>query len=137
VATKAKATTRSPHKGKAHDDSTRAAVMAALLAGQGVSEVARQFKLSKSVVSRMKSEISKGELEQVGTKKQIEFGEKLGDYLSKTLDALAVQAELFGDETYLRGQPVSDLAVLHGIQADKAVRLLEAIERANGVEENQ
>lgn len=52
-------------QGKQLTDDVRAAVMAALLAGQGVCEVARQFKVSKSTVSEMRKEISPDHFEQL------------------------------------------------------------------------
>ena len=41
---------------KHHEPEIRAAVMAALLAGQGVSAVARKYRLPESTVSRWKAD---------------------------------------------------------------------------------
>lgn len=109
----------------------RASVMAALLAGQGVSEVAEQFQVSKATVSRIKASIAPDLLKQLETKKQEDFGDLLADYLRETITTLSAQARHFRNETWLLRQPAADLAVLHGVQTDKALRLLEAIERAN------
>jgi hypothetical protein len=100
--------------------------MAALLAGQGVSEVARQYRIDPSVVSRIKTQIPTDRLQEVAQKKEIRIDELLLDYLQKNLMALAAQAVVASDEEYLRQQPASELATLHGVMVDKAVRLLEA-----------
>jgi len=111
--------------------------MAALMAGQSVCEVATEFNIDKSIVSRIKSRLSPDELHRVATKKQTDFGDLLAGYLEETIITLQAQAKFFRDETWLKQQPASDLAILHGVQTDKAIRLLEAIERANGVEEEE
>lgn len=110
--------------------------MSALMAGQGVMEVAAQFKLPESTVRHIKARIPQEKLAEVGAKKQTDFGELLSDYLHETLVTLRAQAEFFRNETWLSKQPASDVAVLHGVQADKALRLLEAIERAHTITED-
>ncbi len=105
--------------------------MAALLAGQGVTEVSKAFQVAKSTVSRIKAKIADADLEQLGTKKGEEFGDLLAGYLRETLITLTAQARVFRDEAWLKQQPAGELAVLHGVQTDKAIRLLEAIEQAN------
>lgn len=106
--------------------------MAALLAGQRVTEVAQQFQVSKATVSRIKATIDHDTLKQIETKKGEDFGELLGDYLRETLITLSEQTIFFRNEEWLKQQTAADVAVLHGVAADKAIRLLEAIEQANG-----
>lgn len=110
---------------------TKAAVLAALLAGQGVGEVAKEYKIPKQTVSRWQSELSPDQLGQIGTKRAEVIEELLATYLRETLTTLIAQSRFFRNEKWLTTQPASDLAVLHGVQTDKAIRLLEAIERAN------
>ncbi len=117
-------------KGKQKDDHTRAAVLAALLAGQRVSEVASEFKLPHSTVSRWKKSLSPDKLDEVGRKKEEDFNGLIGAYLKETLTTLRAQTKFFRNETWLKKQTATELAVLHGVQADKAFSLLEAIERA-------
>lgn len=116
-------------RGKAHDDSTKAAVMASLMQGQGVNEVARQYSLSSSVVTRWKAELG-DKLEQVGAQKTRDFGDMLGNYLEQLLITVTAQQEHFRDVTWLKRQPAADLAVLHGVLVDKGVRLFEAAQNA-------
>ena len=101
---------------------TRASVMAALLAGQGVSELAREYQIPESTVSRWK----KAAREEAGLSGEI--GELLLDYLGENLRTLKAQAVAFRDTDWIRKQSASELGVLHGILSDKAVRLLEALE---------
>lgn len=118
-------------RGKAHSDAVRAAVMAALLAGQSISEVATSYNIDKSIVSRWKRQIPNERLQAVATKKSHDFGELLGNYLATLLKALTAQAEVAGDPAYIKKQPASELATLHGVMADKGIRLLEAAQAAN------
>lgn len=108
----------------AHSDEIRAQVQAALLAGQGVSEVARAYKLPRQTVSRIKGQLQK--TGQNGTEKRERLGSLLCHYLQANLNALAEQAKIAGDPSYVRRQPAAELATLHGVMADKAARLLEA-----------
>lgn len=106
---------------KVHDPEVRAAAMAALLAGQGVTEVARKYQLPKSTVSRWRRDAR----EAAGRSDDV--GELLLDYLRENLTTLRVQAVAFRDVEWLREQPADQAAVLHGVLTDKAVRLLEAL----------
>jgi len=108
--------------------------MAALLAGQGVCEVAREMKVSEATVSRIKARIPTHQLKELERKKGEDFGDLLVDYLRETIVTLREQAKFFRTQKWLESQSASEAAVLHGVQADKALRLLEAIERANSEE---
>lgn len=105
--------------------------MAALLAGQGVTEVATQYNLDKSVVSRWRSAIPDEKLQLVAIKKSEQIETLLFQYLIQTLTTLREQAEIVSEREYIIKQPADSLAVLHGVMADKSIRLLEAAERAN------
>lgn len=111
---------------KQYDEQVKAAVMAALLAGQSVSSVAREYKLPKGTVSSWKRQAHR-EVDNASTQKKDEIGDLLLDYLTASLRTLKAQVEVFGDKTWLTKQPASELAVLHGVITDKAVRLLEGL----------
>lgn len=117
-------------RGKKHSEQVQAQVMASLLAGQGVNEVARDYNLSKSVVSRFKNSMTGEELERLEPKKGEQIEELLYEYLTATLTTLKNQSEIVGEREYVIKQPAGELAVLHGVMADKSIRLLEAAERA-------
>lgn len=117
-------------RGKKHSDEVQAQVMAALLAGQGVAEIAEQYQIPDSTVSdlRKRSEAEFGELRRKTKGEQLEA--LLFNYLTTTLNTLKCQSEIVGEREYVVKQPAGELAVLHGVMADKMVRLLEAAERA-------
>ena len=116
-----------------YDESTKAAVMAALLAGQAVSEVAAQYKIPESTLRSWK--LRHSEVASVGQKKKTEIGDLLLEYLKATLRTLIIQAEHFGDKTWLAKQEAQQLAVLHGVATDKAIRLLEALADSTDTDE--
>lgn len=105
-----------------HPPEVKGAVMAALLAGQGVTEVAKEYDLPTSTVSRWKARAR----EKAGRSNDV--GELLLDYLQENLRTLRAQAHAFRDPEWLRAQEADAAAVLHGVLTDKAVRLLEALE---------
>jgi transposase-like protein len=95
--------------------------MAALLAGQGVGAVAAEYRLPTSTVSRWRAEARR----EAGLSDDV--GELLLGYLRENLCTLQAQAVAFRDAAWLKAQPAGELAVLHGVMTDKAVRLLEAM----------
>lgn len=106
---------------------TKAAAMAALLAGQGVPEIARTYKIPEATLRSWKSRQANGEsVARVATDKKDEIGALLVDYLGANLRALRAQAEVFSDPAWIREQGAAELATLHGVMTDKAVRLIEA-----------
>lgn len=101
--------------------------MAALLAGQSISDVARQFSLSRNTVKAWRAALGIGS-PKVDQKRIDDFGELVARYLRQNLTTLAVQAEHFRDLGWLKVQEASQAAVLHGVLTDKAIRLLEALQ---------
>jgi transposase-like protein len=95
--------------------------MAALLAGQAVQQVANEYKLPPSTVSRWRKKA------RTHAGRSDDVGELLLAYLSETLTTLRAQTVAFRDPAWLRAQDASSAGVLHGILADKAVRLLESL----------
>lgn len=124
-------------RGKRHSDDVRAQVMASLMAGQGVAEVASQYNLDISVVSRWRSAMPGDQLQVIASKKGERIEALLFDYLTETLTTLKEQAVIARERDYITKQPAGELAVLHGVMADKAVRLLEAAHRATASQQEQ
>ncbi len=114
-------------RGKAHDDGTRAAVLAALLAGQGVSELAREHQLSRSTIINWRDAAGIGST-PVQPQKKGEISDLVTDLLREVLTTLQLQAVEFRDPEWLKKQGAADVAVLFGVVADKGLRLLSAIE---------
>ncbi len=63
----------------------------------------------------------------VATLKKDHIGALVATYLEANLQALTAQAYVASDPEYINKQPAESLAVLHGVMADKSVRLLEAL----------
>jgi hypothetical protein len=110
---------------QSYDDSTKAAVMAALLAGQAVSAVAKEYNIPPATIRTWKSAAKLGQA--VGQEQRYEIGDMLLSYLREILNALRLQAIQFGKEDWLHTQNAADLAVLHGVATDKAIRIIEAL----------
>lgn len=107
----------------AHPPEIKAAVMAALLAGQGVTEVAATYNIPQQTVS----DWAKNEIGEIRSKK----GERIADltfgYLEAILDGLTKQVQIVSTPEYISKQSAADIAVLHGVMADKGFRLLSAV----------
>lgn len=110
-----------------YSNETKAAVMAALLAGQSVPEIAEKYNIPESTIKNWKYR----KVSLVEPKKKEEIGDLLFDYLRTMLGTLKIQAEHFRDKAWLTEQNAADLAVLHGVGADKTIRLLEALGRSD------
>jgi transposase-like protein len=117
-----------------YSDETKAQVMAALLTGQSVSAVAKEYKIPKGTVSSWRERSTHVVAEDATQKASLD--EALSAYVHASLVTLTRQVELFRDESWLKKQPASEAAVLHGVLADKAIRLLEAFGRADPGESN-
>jgi transposase-like protein len=109
-----------------YSEETKAAVMAALLAGQSISSVAKEYRIPKSTVANW-SAGARREFGTVPNPKKEEIGDRLIEYLNAALVTLRKQVEAFGDESWIKRQNASEVAVLHGVLADKTIRLLEAL----------
>lgn len=120
----------------AHDDVVKAKVLAALLAGGGVNEVARQFDVDKSQVSRWwakakktRPEIADIEIVRAETKVR-NFENMIGDFLEENLTTLSAQARHFRDPGWMNRQNAHDMAILNGTIADRTIRILQAAQAA-------
>lgn len=130
-----------------HDIPTRAAVLAMLATGHSIRKTAKECGVGVATVSRWRDEnppptpTAPAEMAVVvpsagtvfhesGTqKRRREIGEQLYDYMQTSVETLTAQLRLFGDRDWLQKQPAGELGTLHGIVADKTVRLLAAYQR--------
>lgn len=104
----------------------KAKVTAALLAGGGVNAVSRDLGVPKATVSRIKNGLASEQLEHIETVKKTGIQELIVNYLSANLAALEAQANHSTKPEWLSKQSADQLAILHGVMADKAIRILEA-----------
>lgn len=105
----------------------QAAVMAALLAGQSVTSIAAEYKIPRGTVSGWKRKAGLMRPREMDAQLRVQIGDALLEYVVEALRTLSAQQIFFRDETWLHQQSASEIGVLHGISADKVIRLLEAL----------
>lgn len=111
-----------------YSDQIKAQALAALLAGQAPSEVARLYQIPVGTLKSWKSRQLRGEsVATVATESRERIGALLLDYLETTLSTLIMQQKVFANAEWLLKQSAAEVATLHGLSVDKAVRLLEGL----------
>ena len=108
-------------------EESKAAALAALLQGQSVNQVAKEYNLPVGTVKSWKRKEAKGLIES--SPKKDDVGALVMSYLEANLRALEAQVKVFQDAEWLKKQNAADVAVLHGVMTDKAIRLLEAMSK--------
>lgn len=116
-------------KGKRISDEVRAAVMAALMTGQGVSEVAAEYKISRRTVGRMRASLA-DELPAVAQQKKDDLSELILELVRTNIETLTAQSLAFRDPAFIGKNSAAELGTLYGIVADKTIRILAALEPA-------
>jgi transposase-like protein len=114
-----------------YSDQIKAQALAALLAGQSFAEVSRSLSVPIGTLKSWKQRDIAGvgastDASDASTKRE-RIGSLLLDYLVTTLETLKAQQLVFRDEAWLKQQSAGEVAVLHGVSVDKAVRLLEGL----------
>src|SRR5690625_7444120 len=107
----------------------KAKVVAALLEGQSVTSVAKEYKIPKGTVSGWKGLVAEPSLESAGstesgTQKSNKIGDLVTEELEANLYALRVQTRVVSDPEWSRTQDASSLPVRHGVVTDNVVRLI-------------
>jgi LPS sulfotransferase NodH len=103
-------------RGVAHSAELRTQVIAAVLAGMGISEAAREFGVDKASVSEW---VSRARVGLFPTLKNESDADLVMRYFRTAIRAMITQAEVFGDEQYCRAQEADKLAIAHGVLGDK------------------
>ncbi len=107
-----------------HLDETKAAVIAALLTGQSVHQAAEAGGVSRRTVQRWRDAFHMADL---APQKREKIERLLDTLLRAYLTTLIAQAKFFADPAWIRRQGAAQLAILHGVLADKTFRFLEAL----------
>ena len=122
-------------------DEVKAAALADLVF-MAPAAVAAKYGLKRSTVNGWKSLerpgsdlLTMGDATLISVKKQ-RIGALMLEYLEASLNALAAQAYVTSDPNYIAKQPADQLAILHGVIADKSIRLVEALHRSEGGDPN-
>ena len=112
-----------------YSDDVKAEVMAALLAGQGVRTIAEERDIPRSTLRRWQQKANG----QLGSQVQANADRIAGliaTYLEESLQTLTEQLRQFRDLDWIKKQGAAESSLLHGVLFDKAIRILEAVERA-------
>lgn len=113
-----------------YSDETKAAVIAALLTGQSVGHVAKEYKIPVGTIKGWKSRMINGaESSPVPTQKKAALGDMILGLLEEELISLQAMSRAFRDPVWLAEQNAADAAVLFGVMQDKAFRKIEALDR--------
>lgn len=135
----------------AHSIEKKAEAIAALLAGETAASVAARLHLPAGTVRKWKAEEVRGggvitvppeiaeerarerarKAEQVQQNRE-ELGELVTEYIRESLRTLRIQAEQFASREWLQKQNAADAAILHGVIADKTIRVLAALQPTDG-----
>ena len=126
-------------------DETRAAAIAELLSGHGISEVAKKYSIGKATVHRLAVKLreERGELPQ--PQKHLprtpELDARFASIddlvelaLGDMLRAIADIAKAASSESYIRTQPASQVAQLVGTLSNETFSILTAFENARAAE---
>ena len=119
-------------RGTPHSDETRAAVLAALWSGKTIGEASREFGIDKAVISRWShaKNATPAQVKAAAEAHEEEFDELLMSALKAAFRAFKAQCEVTSDPEWIRKQAADRLAILLGVTADKAFRLLEKLAAA-------
>lgn len=105
--------------------------MAALMEGQSVSRVAKDYNIPAGTVKSWKNRQVNDTAEAVATvaTEKKEIATLVIELLASHLEAARIIASSI-DDAYVKGQDASEVAVLLGVINDKAFRMMEALGRA-------
>lgn len=118
-------------RGRRHPPEVKAAVLAALLSGQGVTHVAQEHHLSPGLVSSWKKELSSSQWQSISEKKLEDLSALVARYLNEILNGTTFLMEFIQGKRqskWLEEQSAAEVATLLGVATDKGIRLLEAAE---------
>jgi transposase-like protein len=119
-------------KSASHSPEVKAAVIAALLAGQSVSQVAKAHKLPKGTVSNWKNRKAEGVRSVPGDETQKEsIDDLIVTLVRESLKGLIAGARVAQDDVWMKRQTAAELGTFLGILNDKTARMLEAISESD------
>jgi transposase len=108
------------------DPEKRAAIIAALLAGESFQQIIKRYQVAKSTVSRLKKSLTEGEFQPLGTEKTERLIDLVEAHLIASLKAGTNIANQTNNQHWRDKQSADSLAILYGVLADKSLRVLEA-----------
>jgi transposase-like protein len=121
---------------QAHDGELKAQCIALLLQGQVPSAIEKTTGVSKWTIYKWKREgdVSQA-LKDMQEERRAEIEGLMFEYVTTGLRSLRKQAEVMGEDDWIRKQNAEGLAIVHGVAFDKVVRVLEAANTAAQIED--
>lgn len=108
-----------------HSDELKAAALAdVVLMGSGAT--AAKYGIPRSTITTWQAQF---DIVHNPSLKRERIGQLVATYLEANLQALTAQAYVAAQPEYIDRQPAGELAILHGVMADKSVRLIEALSK--------
>lgn len=125
----------------------RATALSAMIAGESISHVATRMGIPEGTITTWRNRHlhhgpvgavveaartlprmpSARDMADAREDAREELGQLVGDYLTAGLKALRAQAEFAAERTWLEKQNAADLAIFHGVLADKLIRVLGSL----------
>ncbi len=113
-------------------------IIGAYLSGKfaSQSEIARELNISEDMVGKTVSNIPKEYIPVRDENINQRVSEKTLEFLESGLDALANISRMTENQEWLLTQPADKMAVFYGVTADKVMKIMELIERANSSDDD-
>lgn len=112
-----------------HNDVTKAAVMAALLEGQSINAVSKEYKVSRETIRKWGRQNGAGRAPVPSEDQQNKIAGLICNLLETNLATLQVHAGLAQNKEWVDKQSAAELATFYGVISDKTFRILEALDR--------
>lgn len=116
---------------RSYDQTTKSSVMAALLEGQSVSAVAKEYDIPKGTVSNWKRSTLPGVQANRTQKDNDDVGELLMVLLRTNIESLIAISRTTQEPDWIKKQDAAELATFFGVKHDKVVRLIDALNGSN------
>lgn len=116
---------------RSYDQEVKSSVMAALLEGQSVSAVAKEYDIPKGTVSNWKRSKLPGVQSNRTQKESDDVGELLMVLLRTNIESLIAISRTTQEPDWIKKQDAAELATFFGVKHDKVVRLIDALNGSN------
>lgn len=109
-----------------HSPETKAAALAAVLGGESMSSVSKRTGIGRNTLQRWRVEMG-GNGSLIAQQKKEAIGQQLYGLLEEYIAYLRFEVRATQDQAWIRKQRAHELAIYHGVIADKSVRLAAAL----------
>lgn len=114
-----------------YTDELKSKVIADIVLGTtSLKAIAKKHDIPYGTIRTWSSRLNKN-VSLIETEKKQDIGDLLLQVLQLNLNAQMAQMEVFANVEWLEKQSANELAILHGVLNDKAVRLIEAFKNGH------